>query len=75
MTHHLNMNTTHTLLVTTSRAVNIAELKSVIEGTLIESGYEPDEIDIQIIDGQGLTPRRNWLFEKLRSFMTFRGGY
>jgi len=64
---HLNMNTTH--------AVNIAESKSVIEGTLIEYGYEPDEIDIQIVDGQGLTPRRNWLFEKLRSLMTFRGGY
>ena len=69
------MDTTHTLIVTTSRAVNIVELKSVIEGTLIESGYEPEEIDIQIIDGGGSKPRRARLLEKLRALMTFRGGY
>lgn len=69
------MNTTHTLLVTTSRAVNIAESKSVIEGTLIESGYEPEEIDIQIVEGEPSTPKRTRVFEKLRTLMTFRGGY
>lgn len=69
------MNTTHTLLVTTSRAVNISELKSVIEGTLIEAGYEPEEIDIQIVEGGPSTPKRTRVFEKLRTLMTFRGGY
>lgn len=37
------------LLLRTGSKVNAQELTRLVEGALIEIGYEPDEIDLQII--------------------------
>ena len=45
----MNYKRDNAVLLKTSTKVNVQELVRLVEGALIESGYEPDEIDIQII--------------------------